>query len=202
MMNQETNKKDSLKPYMLWLLIFTFIAPVGAAYWLYNVGGTAKTVNKGELISQPAQILDLNLQDKEGNTVDEKTVYGKWHMLAFVNSDCDRLCEEAIYKIRQTRIILHKESDRVVNVLVHLDKNIQPEFAKKLSTHYQHFSQFYGVKQQISDRLNLSADQLLASQNIFIVDPIGNIILKYKAPYDYKDFLADLKRLLKASQIG
>ena len=41
-----------------------------------------------------------------------------------------------------------------------------------------------------------------AQPNMFVIDPIGNIILHYSGEVDGKKLLADLKKLLGASKIG
>jgi len=199
-MTEQTN--ENFKPYMLWLLIFTFIAPIGAAYWLFNVGGTENTVNKGEFVKAGVQLLDMKLQTTENKAATEKDLYGHWHMMVFMNDTCDKQCEETIYTVRQIKTSLHKESPRFVNVLIHFDKNIDSEFKEKIKTHYANFDRYFADKEIFNRALDVSGDDLIKKNLIYIVDPIGNVILKYNKEKTAKDIISDIKRLLKASQIG
>ena len=206
-MSEEKENNNNFKPYMLWLLIFTFIAPIGAAYWLYNVGGTENTVNKGEFVTSGVQLMDMGLTTLEGKAATEKDLYGHWHMMVFMNADCEKQCEETVYTVRQIKTSLHKESPRFVNVLIHFDKNIDTKFNEKIKTHYANFDRYLADKETFNNALCYAGDQLVQKNIMFIVDPIGNVILKYKMDQDAegsisKDIISDIKRLLKASQIG
>jgi len=199
-MTEQTN--ENFKPYMLWLLIFTFIAPIGAAYWLFNAGGTENTVNKGEFVKSGVQLLDMKLQTLDNKAATEKELYGHWHMMVFMNAACDKQCEETVYTVRQIKTSLHKESPRFVNVLIHFDKEIDSGFQEKIKTHYANFDRYYADKEIFNRSLGYSGDDLTKKNLIFIVDPIGNVILKYNKEKTAKDIISDIKRLLKASQIG
>ena len=201
-MNEETKNNNSLKPYMLWLLILTFIAPIGAAYWLYNTGGTEETVNMGEFVKPGVQLMDMNLLALDGSKAAQNDVYGHWHMMFFMNSDCVDDCEETIYTMRQIRTTFHKESPRISNVLIHFDKNISESFQKRIKTHYVNFERYYADKEVFNKALGYSGNEMMDKNIIFIVDPIGNVILKYNKDNTAKDIMQDIKRLLKASQIG
>lgn len=200
-MNEEV-KKDNLKPYMLWLLLLTFIVPMAAAYWLYSIGGTEHTVNKGEFVKNSVQLMDLGLTTDEGKGVTEEALYGNWHMMFFMNDRCDKKCEETIYSMRQIKTSFHKDSDRITNLLIHFDRNINAEFKEKIKTHYANFERYYADKEMFNRALGYAGDDLMDKSIIFVVDPIGNVILKYDAGKGAKDIISDIKRLLKASQIG
>jgi len=201
-MSEETTNNNNLKPYMLWLLILTFIAPIGAAYWLYNVGGTENTVNKGEFVKAGVQLLDMGLTTLDGKAAVEKDLYGHWHMMVFMGADCGKVCEETIYTVRQIKTSLHKESPRFVNVLIHFDKNINADFKEKIKTHYANFDRYFADKEIFNKALGVTDGDLTDKGIVYIVDPIGNVILKYNKDKTAKDIISDIKRLLKASQIG
>lgn len=198
----EENNNNNLKPYMLWLLILTFVAPIGAAYWLYNVGGTEETVNKGEFLNPIVQMMDLGLTTEDGEKALQNNVYGHWHMMFFMNGDCNKACEETIYTMRQIKTSFHKESPRITNVLIHFEKEFSEEFKGKIKTHYANFDRYFASKDVFNKALGYSGNELMNKNIIFIVDPIGNVILKYNNEQTAKDIISDIKRLLKASHIG
>ncbi|MCK5337013.1 MAG: SCO family protein [Gammaproteobacteria bacterium] len=201
MMNEKKEKKN-LKSYMLSMLVLTFLAPIGAAYWLYYAGGTETKVNRGEFVEVGVQLMDMNLLELDGNKAAQNDVFGHWHMMFFMNADCDKKCEETIYTMRQIKTSFHKESTRITNMLIHFDKNISNEFKEKIKTHYTNFDRYYADKEVFNQALGYAGNELVDKNIIFIVDPIGNVILKYNKDKTAKDIMQDMKRLLKASHIG
>lgn len=204
-MNEEVKteaSKDTLKPYMLWLMLFTFVAPIGAAFWLYSIGGTENTVNKGEFVKPGVQILEMGLKDLNGDAAKEEQLYGRWHMMYFMESDCKGLCEETIYSMRQIKTAMHKESDRITNLLIHFDENISDSFQARIKTHYANFDRYFADRGVFNQQLGFTGDELMRKRMVFIIDPIGNVILQYNKDKSAKDIISDFKRLLKASQIG
>lgn len=205
-MTEEAKKlepsRDNLKPYMLWLLLLTFAAPIGAAFWLYSIGGTENTVNKGEFVKPGVQLLEMGLKNIDGSAVSEKQLYGRWHMMYFMATDCSGSCEEMVYTMRQIKTSFHKDSERISNILIHFDEKISDSFQQRIKTHYSNFERYYADKEVFNKKLDYSADELMEKGIVFIVDPIGNVILKYNKDKTAKDIISDFKRLLKASQIG
>ena len=58
------------------------------------------------------------------------------------------------------------------------------------------------IKRKLNKLHNVIKKTKDYNTDIFIVDPIGNVILKYKKDFNGKKFLKDLKKLLKLSKIG
>lgn len=200
-MNEKKEKKN-LKTYMLMMLVLTFIAPIGAAYYLFYAGGTDVKVNRGEFVEGAVQLMDMNLLALDGSKAAQNDVYGHWHMMFFMNADCDDKCEETIYTMRQIRTTFHKNSLRITNVLIHFDKEISERFQEKIKTHYAHFDRYFAEKEVFNKALGYRGNELMEQNLMFIVDPIGNVILKYNKDNTAKDIIKDIKRLLKASHIG
>ena len=40
------------------------------------------------------------------------------------------------------------------------------------------------------------------AQTLYLIDPLGNWMMVYPGPSEYKGILKDIKRLLRVSQIG
>jgi cytochrome oxidase Cu insertion factor (SCO1/SenC/PrrC family) len=201
MMNDKKQKKN-LNSYMLSMLLLTFVAPIGAAYYLYYAGGTEHKVNQGEFVESGVQLMDMNLLALDGSKAAQNDVYGHWHMMFFMNDDCDKKCEETIYTMRQIKTSFHKESTRITNVLIHFEKEISGAFKEKINTHYANFDRYYADKEKFNRALGYAGNEMMEKNIIFVVDPIGNVILKYNKDNTAKDIIKDIKRLLKASHIG
>lgn len=147
--------------------------------------------NKGELLLPPLSLNQFGFQsDAQGIYPD---LDGKW--MLFVSSNgaeaCLKECQALVYMARQVNVLLAKESDRLSRVLMTAHQ------AKDSAQLSQEYPRLEFVKQK-----SLSAPEGEHSWNLWVSDPLGNVILRYDSAntgYDLKD---DLKKLLKLSNIG
>jgi len=143
------------------------------AKYLYEHQDVSRTVNYGELLNPP-----LSLGKIVSKSIAE--YQGRW-VLFYATRVCDTLCTENLYKMRQVRLAVGKDQDRVVRLLITQTAYTLPEAYQ--GTYQEETSQ------QIQTGLYLS-------------DPHGNIILFYNKNADPEKLLKDLTRLLRISQIG
>lgn len=176
-------------------LIGVFLAPVIAAYLAYAGWRPSGHTNYGDLLKVTP------LQQTAGSTVDGRpfnlhALRGKWVMVHVGPANCDAACVWQLYLIRQTRIAQGKEQDRIERLWVMTD-NGTPD-ANLLHEHP-------GLHVWRPTDANFVA-QFPALQNradhIYLVDPLGNLMLRFPTQVDFKRMMKDLKLLLKASQIG
>ena len=52
------------------------------------------------------------------------------------------------------------------------------------------------------DRQGLGDEDILRLDRVYIVDPLGNLVMAYESGFDAKGLLKDLRRLLRLSSIG
>jgi cytochrome oxidase Cu insertion factor (SCO1/SenC/PrrC family) len=84
-------------------------------------------------------------------------------------------------------------------MIIHLEPPSE-ELTNLISTEYPKVINVYGDEQKISDALGEKAQ--LRNNVIYIMDPIGNVMMRFTQDQSKKDLKADLKKLLKVSQIG
>ncbi len=148
--------------------------------------------NNGVLLSPP---LSVNIFASE----QLETVSEQEHWAVVVTSDgpCDETCRHMLYLARQSHIALDRDQPRVRRFLLTPTKqdDMTEEFAEFLQ---QNHADLAVVKGSIPV---LEATQDNAS-HIFVVDPLGNVILWYDKTHDGKELLKDLEKLLKLSRIG
>jgi cytochrome oxidase Cu insertion factor (SCO1/SenC/PrrC family) len=177
------------------LLIGLFAVPVVAAYLSYFGLRPAGHTNYGELIPvTPLQHTAGAAHD--GTAMDIETLRGKWVMVYVGPTRCDATCAQQLYLVRQTRIALGKEQSRIERLWVLTD-------ASKVDAAV--LQEYPGL------HVWRPGDELFVGQfpathdpagHIYLVDPLGNLMLRFPVQPDPKLMLKDLKLLLKASQIG
>lgn len=198
-MNEKSNEVKGRNPYTVWFVVLTFVAPVVVAYVVFFFGNVSTFTNKGEILNPIVDISALNLKDENNTLIAKEKLTYKWRLISFVGSDCDEACNSRLYDVRQIHKTLGKNQHRVLRMIVHLGPPSEA-FNKVIETEYPNALNFYGEEKVINDALGKTAN--IRENEIYIMDPRGNIMMRFTQDQPNKDFQKDLGKLLKASQIG
>jgi len=192
-MSDEVVRKGRIK---LVLLGTVLSLPVLAAYLLYFLGPPVdKTVNYGDLL-EPAVVPDPELRLLDGRGFRLSELRGKWVMLQAGAGACDEGCRARLYAMRQVRKIQGKEMNRIERVWIVSDGKA-PEAA--LVADYDGTWIVTGGGEGI---LNSLPSRETAADHIFIIDPLGNLMLRFPRDADPSRMKKDIGRLLKVSRVG
>ena len=190
------------KGFITALLIFLtpIIVITVSTVWYYSGYGPEEKVNYGRLLSDPIDVGTLDLElDYQNLNVD--SMERKWMLVHFINDACLESCADLIYVARQVNVLLARQQTRVKRYIA-APIEVKPKL-KNFFTTYQDLN-FIEVKDQSTTIQEFKKNGIdpFAQPNMFVIDPIGNIILHYSGEVDGKKLLADLKKLLGASKIG
>ena len=198
-MNENTPVTTSRNPYTIWFVVLAFVAPVVLAYVMYFTGAIKTFTNHGEILNPLVDISRFELKDQAGEAIDREKFTRQWVLISFVGKDCDEKCNARLYDIRQVHKSLGDDQERIDRMIIHLAPP-SAELTKLISTEYPKAFNVYGNEQKISAVLGEKAQ--LRSNVIYIMDPIGNVMMRFTQDQSKQDLKADLKKLLKVSQIG
>ena len=199
-MNDSITQTPQKSRTTLWILIAISVLPFIAAYGYYFLGDFKQFSNNGDLINPVIDIEALKLNDESGQSVERESLTKKWRMLLIVGSDCDAVCQSSLYNMRQINVALGKHYDRFRHMVIHTYQ-MNTELADLIQAEYKDALHAY-TDEQTLDSVFKPVDQNIYSNSIYIMDPIGNIMMRFKTGMDPKVILKDLNRLLKISQIG
>ncbi len=190
------------KGFITALLIFLtpIIVITVSTVWYYSGYGPEEKVNYGRLLSNPIDVGTLDLElDYQNLNVD--SMERKWMLVHFINDACLESCADLIYVARQVNVLLARQQTRVKRYIA-APIEVKPMLENFFTT-YQDLN-FIEVKDQSTTIQEFKKNGInpFAQPNMFVIDPIGNIILHYSGEVDGKKLLADLKKLLGASKIG
>ena len=187
-------------------LAAVFLLPLLGAAWLYygTAWRPAGHVNHGELISPPRPLPGVSLPPVPGTDGRELSAAmpalfrGTWTIAYVGDGGCDRACRRALYVLRQTRLALGTDVTRVAGVFLVTGNCC----AKALLARER-----AGVA--LLDATGAPAARLLGefprgdrAYSLFIVDPLGNLMMRYDVRRNPGGLLIDLRRLLALSDIG
>ncbi len=183
------------------LLILVFAFPfIGStiSYFFYQ---PAKKMNYGELLDPPVTLPAETLKPIAGTdspAVDlQQGLRGKWLLLTKETAACDKPCQQKLYAMRQARTMLGKNQERVVRVILVDNETLPPA---EITQNYA--GTLWIRANESSWHRKLAEKDSHAGSFIYVVDPLGNVFIRYPADADIKKMVRDLERVLKISQIG
>jgi len=195
--------RSKRNPYTVWFVVLAFIAPVVLAYVVYFFVDVKSFVNRGEILNPIINISSLKLKDENNQLIPQKKLTYKWRLISFLAKDCDQQCEKRLYDTRQIHTSLGKDQHRVMRMFVHLQP-ASVALSKLIADTHPNVVQVNGKADDIIKALGNNVHDGIGIKNneTYIMDPMGNIMMRFTREQPDKDFLHDLKKLLKASQIG
>jgi cytochrome oxidase Cu insertion factor (SCO1/SenC/PrrC family) len=185
-----------------------FFAPLALSFYLYygKFWHPGDRVNAGELIdpARPVPALALPLASPPLGTgavqTDPQFLKGKWTFLYVQNGRCDDECRKHLYDTRQVRLALDREMNRVQRVFI--GDSDCCDLKELLAAH----ADLIAVRASPADEPLLvllpQRSGVLNSHRVYLIDPLGNLMMFYAADAKPKGMLEDMKRLLRLSSIG
>jgi hypothetical protein len=181
----------------LLLLAALFFVPLAAAFILYYGVGwrPAGGTNHGELLQPLRQMPPAAESLLSGPTPQAKN----WALIYVGDGKCDEDCRQALVLARQTRLSLNKDMTRVNRALLvtgnccdlaYIDKE-HPGLKVRDVSEAEAYDQLMAVLPQEDLR-----------HWLFVIDPLGNIVMRFDVRKEPSLLLKDLKKLLKLSHIG
>ena len=177
------------------LLIGVFAVPVVAAYLAFFGWRPAGHTNYGDLL-KVTPLQHTAGATHEGMPLDLGALRGKWLMVHVGPASCDAACIRQLYLMRQIRIAQGKEQSRIERLWVLTGTGaVSPALLQAHPGLHVWRPADAAFIEQFPAAKNRAA-------HIYLVDPLGNLMLRFPAEPDAKRMMKDLRLLLKASQIG
>ncbi len=194
--NPISNKRN---PYAVWFVVIAFVAPVILAYAIFFLVDVKSFSNHGEILNPIVHIEDFKLKDESNLLIPKDKLTYKWRLISFLSKDCDEVCQTRLYDVRQIHTSLGKNQHRVLRMFVHLEPAGEA-LNKLIEETHPNIIHVYGNEQDIVNAIGNNAT--ITNNETYIMDPMGNVMMRFTQEQPSKEFLYDLRKLLKASQIG
>lgn len=184
----------------LGLIILAFALPIIAAYSYFFFVDDYSLGNHGKLLQPLIKVDNLGLTDVNGEPLSKDELTSEWKMLFFTGKDCESTCQELLFNMRQINVALGKNSNRFKHMIVHQEE-MSPQFQQFIQEQHSKALHSYVLPQTLNQAFSAS-DQKHIPNSIYIMDPLGYIMMRYDHGISPKLILKDLNRLLKISRIG
>jgi hypothetical protein len=182
----------------LLLLALVFLGPMAIAMLLYFTGfrWRPEATTEHGVLYRPARPLPestMQLADAPATSV---PLAGKWTLIHIGPGHCDAACRTALVEMRQVRRALGRDRDRVQRLYLVTTGTADLAF---LAAEHAGIG-VLGPGPEAAALVDIAGGA--AAGEIFLADPLGNLVMRYPAGAGMEGIHADLARLLKISTIG
>lgn len=176
------------------IIALVFLGPLALASWMYVSGRLTPdgSSNRGALLTPV-----INLEDIMPASPIIALADGRWLMVYANSGACEESCTAALYRLRQARLMLGREMDRVERVFLHGESSPDTVFLEGEHSGLKTISD-----KGLSDLLEEKRPNELVPGGIYLFDPLANLVMYFPPDLEPRDMVDDIKHLLKLSRIG
>ena len=185
--------------WKLLMVLAVCASPMIASYFTYYVIKPEGKTNYGEIID-PRQfpVPQLNAVNAEGKNQELSSLKGKWLMLQIDRGSCATACQKKLYDMRQLRTAQGKEKERIQRVwLITDDAPVEEKLKQGIAG-----TELLKVSPSVLEKWLPVEQGASIYDHIYLIDPLGNLMMRYPKDADANKIKKDLSKLLKASAIG
>ena len=192
MSEEKINKTKSRIKLLIIILILS--SPVFLATTYYIMGFNPGSMNYGDLLE--VQKLKGDGVNQVDNTIFRmKDLHGKWAMVTIDSGECNEACQLKLFYMRQARTIQHTERGRVERLwLIDDNKTVSDELLEEYKG-----TLFINAKD--SELVKAIETEETHRNHIYLVDFMGNLMMRFPEDLEPKKMSEDIKRLLHVSQL-
>lgn len=159
------------------------------------------TTNNGDLVEPPVELLDWSLQSPDGEMLDEailSDVEEEWTLVYFNADGCDRICQDKIYSMRQLRLMLGRNALHVERLYVY--GGLGQKEIDSVRNAFPDMVMATGEKkalERVGNQLKQPGHE--GDDRLYLVDPVGQVMMSFPADMKPRLVYKDLKKLIKVT---
>lgn len=195
----EQNKVQQRGRWKLFAVIAICAAPLVGSYLAYYVVKPSGRTNYGAILDPrvyPMPALGSTTLDGKPRSLD--AYKGKWIMLQADGADCPDKCKRKLFEMRQLRLMQGKEMERIERVWLITDER---PLETLLMREYDGTRMLRVKPEALKAWLPVEPGTAI-SDHIYMIDPLGNLMMRFPKDADPSKVKKDIDKLLKASSIG
>ena len=183
-----TESGSSSNPYTLWFVLAIFTAPVIASYYMFFFGDITSFTNNGDFIRPYYPVETLALMEQEQPFTSD-SLNKRWLIMMAVGASCDESCQQQLINLRQ----INKAVKRPTKVRYAILQTATPDAALQTFIDEEHGSavRLEADVSKLGDSLPLMGQ----TSEMYLSDPLGNMVMKFSHELTPKLVIKDLNRL-------
>ncbi len=197
-LSEQDMQRKGRKVFML--MVIFFVVPIIVVVLMYKFNWKPNGASLGELVT-PARLLNnpTDLKNSEAATLPLQLWQDRWSIV-YVADECQKDCLAKLHDMRQLHVSLYKDIDRSQRVLITTTQNV---------TDIKHdYPDLIVINQPVAAVLNLAeqfqinGESAMKSNRLYLVDPLGHLMMSYQPKVPLADVRKDITRLLRYSWAG
>ncbi|MDG1073465.1 MAG: hypothetical protein P8O76_00650 [Methylophilaceae bacterium] len=196
--NESAKQKSGKKMLLGLAVVFVLPFTIAATLHLLDIRPGGKSF--GNLITPPTALIYPTFEDAKGEQFAPSRWDKIWSIVMIDGQSCAEACQVNVDKLNRIHISLNKEFDRVQRILI-LDGEVDAEQLVALQTKYKDLIILIADSPAQQSFVKVF-DDTSAKGSVFLVDPLGNLMMHYPSTLGPKELYSDMKRLLKNSWGG
>ena len=185
---------------VLVLMLIFFVVPLLVVFSMYKYNWMPSGTSVGELV-KPARLMgDVSqLKNDAGSSLPNTFWKERWSIV-YVTEDCQKTCLDKLHDMRQLHVSLYKDMPRAQRVLI---TTMQDTTAIKRD--YPDLIVINQPSNQISTLMaafEVNDESVASSNRLYLVDPLGHLMMSYKPDLPLAAVRKDVTRLLRFSWAG
>jgi len=182
------------------LMLTFFVVPIIVVVLMFKFNWKPGGVSTGELV-KPARLLQTQemLKNDEGTPLKATFWKEKWSIV-YVTDQCEKTCQAKLRDMRQLHVSLYKDITRTQRVLITQQqetKDIKSKFPDLIV-----INQPADEVALLSKQFQIDNEVVQNSERLYLVDPLGHLMMSYKPTVPLADVRKDVTRLLRYSWAG
>jgi hypothetical protein len=179
-------------------ILLVCAAPVIASYLAYYVLPPSGRTNFGDLIEPQRAVPELSLATPDGKPYRFSSLLGQWVLLHADAGACGPSCTDKLFALRQQRTMTGKERDRIDRVWFVTDATTP---SADLDREYEGTIVLRADPAELAPLLPVEPGKRIEDY-LYVIDPVGNLMMRFPADGEPAKIRKDIGRLLKASRVG
>lgn len=203
-MQKNTSERQQKKGRLVLLALFLFfLTPLILVMYMYKTNWHPEGASRGELI-KPVVAIQVpasfqNIKTAYASDITGTLWHEKWSMV-MIADQCDQTCEARLYDIRQIHASLEKNMNRMQRILITHQQDVEA-----LSVKYPDLIILRSPKEDVdalANQFKNSDQNVFDEHGVYLVDALGNWMMKYNAEIAAKDIRKEVEHLLRYSWAG
>ena len=198
---QLTEKEMQQKGRKVFLLMLTFfIVPIIVVILMFKLNWKPSGASLGELVTPPRLLnTPTELKTDDAKQITPQLWKEKWSIV-YVAAECEKACLDKLHNMRQLHVSLYKDIERTQRVLI--------TTAADVGQIKHDYPDLIVINQPVADVVNLSqqfqinGDNVTSGNRLYLVDPLGHLMMSYQPSVPLADVRKDVTRLLRYSWAG
>lgn len=182
------------------LMLVFFVVPIIVVILMYHYNWKPQGASLGQLV-QPPRLLSspIELKNDLGESLKPEFWKEKWSVV-YVAENCEKVCLDKLHDMRQLHASLYKDIARSQRVLITSTQDVNEIKSK--------YPDLIVINQPVSNVAALTGEfqvndaDAKTSNRLYLVDPLGHLMMTYQPSVPLADVRKDITRLLRYSWAG